>query len=117
MVLLNSAGQIASRPQPPTSDQMNINQVHSFIISRKQDDILTKFRVNPFSTRGDSDAFVFERVTRRGDLINRFDVMKTTAELALRSALKLHHSRPDLISVESFTISTEISFNHPVPHV
>jgi hypothetical protein len=116
MLLLNSAGQFMSRITFLIRS-MNINQVHSFTISRKHDDILTRLRVNPFSTRGDSDAFIFERVTRRGDLLNRFDVMKTTAELALRSALKLHHSRPDLISVEITKLSTGTFFNHPAPCV
>jgi hypothetical protein len=96
---------------------MNINQVHSFTIYRFEDGIVTKISRNPFGNRGDSDAFRYQQVDRRGGVIRQFTIALCTAEASLRKALELRHSRPDLISVEITKLSTGTCFNYPIPHV
>ena len=96
---------------------MNINRVHSFTIQRFEDGIITKICRNPFSNKGDSDAFLYQQVDRRGAVMRRFTIAVCTAESSLRKALELQLSRPDLISVEITKLSTGTCFNHLISHI
>jgi len=92
---------------------MEIHQVSSFIVQRHVDKIFTEVRRNPFSVRGDEDAFVYQQSNQRGEILRRFTINMETAALSLRKALELEQSRSDLISVEIAKLTTGISFNYP----
>lgn len=96
---------------------MNINQVSSFTIQRLQDGIVTRISRNTFSVKGDSDAFIYQQIDRRGESLRQFMISTPTAESSLRKAIELQVTRPDLISVEITKLSTGTCFNHPIPYV
>lgn len=102
---------------PQLIRSMNINQVLSLTIHRFEDGIVTKISRNPFSNRGDSDAFRYQQVDCRDGVIRQFTIALCTAESSLRKAMELQAIRPDLISVEITKLSTGTCFNHPIPHI
>lgn len=96
---------------------MKAYQLQSFTVIRHNDGIVTEVRRNAFSNRGDRDSFFYQQRDCRGEILRQFPVSLETADFSLQKAIRLQHSRPDLISVETTKLSTEISFNYPIPHI
>lgn len=96
---------------------MNAYQLQSFTITRHGDGIVTEVRRNAFSTRGDSDAFLYQQRDCRGEVLELFSISLGMADFSLQKAIQLQAIRPDLISVETIKLSTGTSFNYPIPHI
>lgn len=95
---------------------MNIYLVRKFTVTTSVDEFVRVFTRNSFQ-ESSRDAFVFERRDCKGNQINKFFVLESTAQLSLDHALKLQESQSGLVSVEIEKFSAGISFNYPVPHV
>lgn len=92
---------------------MNINQLQSFKVRTSVDELIRDYRRNPFSVAGESDEWLFEQRTRRGEIKHSFAIMRSTAELALRAALQTQREQQGLVSVELHRFSPvgEMEFN------
>ena len=77
-----------------------INTLQSFRVCTSVDELVRDYRRNPFSVAGESDEWLFEQRTRRGEIKHSFAIMRSTAELALRAALQTQKEKPELVRVE-----------------
>jgi hypothetical protein len=95
---------------------MQLSQLNSFTIRVECTDRITQVRRNLLS-KNESDAFIYEMREPTGDVLRKFTVMESTAELSLLSALALMEKNPGLVTIEFERLTTGTAFNYPVPHI
>ena len=89
-----------------------LSRISRFTVMTFQDDLVRSFDRDPFSSNWDGWRFI--RRDRKGEILDSFSILESTAELALHKALLLQKNRPDLVSVEIEKLRAGTSFNYPV---
>jgi hypothetical protein len=88
-----------------------LSKIYKFTVMTFQDDLVRSFDRDSFSSNCDGWRFV--RRNRKGEILDSFSILESTAELALHKALLLQKNRPDLVSVEveKFSYTREFQEN------
>lgn len=77
-----------------------ISTFQSFKVRTSANELIRDYRRNPFSVAGESDEWLFEQRTCRGEIKHSFAIMRSTAELSLRAALQTQKEQPELVHIE-----------------